>query len=42
LKKNLVANDQADSYPTVETLRQQAWEALPELENINLIFEISD
>lgn len=39
-KKNLVTHHHAESFPTVETLRQEAWEALPELENCNLKFDI--
>jgi hypothetical protein len=39
-KKNLVTHHHAESFPTVETLRQEAWEALPELENSNLKFDI--
>jgi hypothetical protein len=33
LKKNLATHHQADSFPTVEILRQEAWEALPEQAN---------
>ena len=34
LKKNQVTHHQAESFPTVELLRQEAWEALPEYENL--------
>jgi hypothetical protein len=40
LKKNPVTHHQADSFPSVEILRQEAWEALPEHENSK--FEISN
>jgi hypothetical protein len=40
LKKNLVTHHHTESLPTVEALRQEAWEALPE--QVNLKFEISN
>jgi hypothetical protein len=38
LKKNLATHHQAESFPAVEILRQDAWEALPE--HVNFKFEI--